>query len=80
MRDCPHSLAIRVQNSPVLPRLPESDRPVSGVLGCSFQKNPVLTTDWEIGYFTKRKTGLFGALWIDDLRLPKVQGVGAGIA
>jgi hypothetical protein len=45
-------------------------------LGCSFQRNPVLTPDWEIGYFTKRKTGLFGALWIDDLRL--LQGAGDG--
>jgi hypothetical protein len=42
------------------------DRPVRRVFGIVFPEVPVLVSEWEMAPSTWRKTGLFGAVWIED--------------
>ena len=48
------------------------DRPVKGVFREVFSKVPVLGAIWDSEGFTQDKTGLFGAVWIDERK----RGVG----
>jgi hypothetical protein len=47
---------------------PPPDRSVLGVFWGIFPENPVFTSVGETRDFAKRKTGQFGAVWIEDLR------------
>ena len=42
------------------------DRPVSRVFDVVFSDVPVLGSEWGTGRFRERKTGLFGAVWVED--------------
>jgi len=41
-----------------------------GFSGQNFLGKSIFTSDEETGGFAKEKTGLFGAVWIEDLRPP----------
>jgi hypothetical protein len=66
----PHLPFIRVQNGPGFALSLAPDRPNSGGFVSSFPDNPVSTSVGETEGFMKRKTGLFSALWIEDLGTP----------
>ena len=66
------------RHGPGLPLSPAPDRPVSGISGQGFPGNPDLTSDGETGGFARRKTGLFGAVWMEYLRPPRAEGGGGG--
>jgi len=60
--------------TPDCPVSNDPDRPVSGIFRpCLFRKLH-LTPERETGQFAKRKTGLFRAVWIEDLQPPLSAG------
>ena len=78
MEGCSHAHLIRALYEPGLPLLIKTDRPEWTVFRCVILGNPVLTSIGETGGFAREKTGLFSAIWIEDLRLPCGAGSGGG--
>jgi len=64
------SQSIRVQIRPGLSHLPIPDRPVSPFFLYVLSGNLFLASYGETGGFAAGKTGLSGAVWINDLRIP----------
>jgi len=78
LEGCSHVLSIRVQSDPGLHHFRFPTGQFRGFSGRFFPGNFIVTPDAETERFAKRKTGQYGAVWIEDLRLPWGAGGGEG--